>query len=81
MALSDEAKLGLVRDAIVNKLWAFPDWGSFKLFLQGLTKVQIKTFILSTLQGTSDSDGIKSTELLTAQQDKLDLHTEVTNDI
>lgn len=81
MALTDGQKLLLVRDAIVAKLWAFPDWASFKSFLQGLTKVQIKTFVLTALQSASDDDGVKSTDLLAAQQDKLDLHTEVTNDI
>jgi len=74
MALSDLRKLDLVRGAIVSWLHNFQDWQSLKTALQGLTKAQLKTFILNVIQAESDAD-------LQASTDKSELYTEVTNDI
>ena len=81
MALSDDKKLQLVSGAIEEWLHSFTDWPTFKTVLQGLTKTQLKTFILNALQTASAEDLVISAELQTASTDKDDLHTEVTNDI
>lgn len=81
MALTDDQKLNLVRTALDGWLNSFQDWPSFKTALQGITKAQLKSFILNVLQSASDNDSVTSAELLLAQQDKLGLHTEISNDM
>lgn len=81
MAYSDEMKLIIVRDAIIWKLIQFSDWATFKTFLQGLTKDQIKTFIVSRLQSAQ----IEKTTIIASEQqhgvDLGELETEITNDV
>ena len=74
MALSDEAKLQFTKQTLVEWVYNFQDWASLKAALQGLTKAQVKNFILNALSVQAAADLASST-------DKDDLHTEVTNDI
>lgn len=81
MALTDGQKLGAVKMAIINRIEQFDDWTVFKLFLQGITKDQIKAFIIARLDEIQTS---KENAILLYQQELIDfgdLETEIDTDM
>jgi hypothetical protein len=49
MALSDEEKLEIAVRAFKKKLYSYASWEDFKVFLTTVTREQIKTFIINSV--------------------------------
>jgi len=74
MALEDERKLEIVKNAFKRKIMSFSDWEEFKDFLRNLTRARIKTFIINAVQNKKNISDEES-ELLDS------LHSEIDNDL
>ena len=81
MAFTDEEKLGVVRAAIIERLNAFTDWTVFKTFLQGLTRDQIKTFIINKLQEAQTEKTTLTAVLAQEETCLAELESEISSDV
>lgn len=79
MSLTDDQKLDIVISKFQAKLDAQRDgtWDEFKVFLSGLTKAKIKTFIQSALQVQADSLRIEADDRDEMADDEEALKTEI----
>lgn len=77
MAFSDNEKLRTVKQEFISKLEEFNDWSAFVAFLQGLTKVQIKNFIINKLSDAANKNTTIASERTTRATDLGSLSDEV----
>ncbi len=70
MALTDQEKLVIAKEAFIHKLNSILTWGDFKIMIGGLTKTKIKNFVQTSLQDKQDW-----------QQSNVDLYTDQITDI
>ena len=81
MALPEHEKLEIVRKAFKAKLLSFNEWATFKAFLQNITKAQIKTFILNTLQDAETAYDAQASAHTTTADDIGELYAELDTDM